>query len=340
MYHPSALLRRAAHHLEVHRLRLHRHAGVAPGEAHLGGLAEVLLQVGDGDLRLGAHHRALHVGQPLQQLVGGAVQVGLRHALVDPLLGHVHHHIFIIGTRGEALVVGVGHVLRGAHLWERAALLPRRAADGRAVLVGLHAVDVGHAAVQVLAARGEGLPGEHGLAVKLPILCHQAAGLRSIGKDVGQLVGRLAEPVVVAVGVLQHVGGPHLEVQPCELLVLGGDFYLVFRLVALALQALLLHGVLLGLAAGGGDGIGEGEVVESLVPAVVGELRGDVALGQRRRGERDLVHGRALVLVAGDVHRLVVVVGGGVAQVGALQVHRIVATGHAVVLVVVEVVFE
>ena len=97
----------------------------------------------------------------MNQLVGRAIQVRtLDEIVVHPCLGHIEHHIFIIGI-GLYLLVGVAFILHVPNQVEGAALAPRLSRQGFTILIGLHSIYIRSAFLDdVSAARGEGIPHE------------------------------------------------------------------------------------------------------------------------------------------------------------------------------------
>ena len=268
---------------------------------HLGGFAQVLVQVVDVHLRLGAHHARLAVSQHLQQRVVGVVQLSAEGCL--PCCRHVDHHVLVeaVGLQVLLVMVGVAHGGVAAYGLERASAAPGLSAHGCAVAVGLYAVDVGLAVRVVVvgaAIRGEGRPHEVHLAVELLILGAEARGHGHRGQVVLVVVGlgALVEVLVVLHG-LQGVGGHHLRVEAAEVAHGGGDVYVVGGARCLAVVLIRLH-QLLAVAAG----VGEREVVPGLV--LLGVLHVAVVRivhGHRRYFELQLLRVGALQLPAGHV---------------------------------------
>ena len=245
----------------------------------------------DGHLRLGVDDVRTAAAQLIEQLVGGAGQVGDADelAFVSPRLRHVDNHVAVVSVHLRVAVdVGQrGLVADGTQL---GAAAPRLSAHGLALLVGLDAIDV-RLRVGVILSGGHariGVTHQLNLVLKLPEL-HLDVGRHRHGEKQVRLVVSLAVlPVVVAVVAVQAFGGLDLHVHRLEVAHRGGYLDVVFRAVG---GAVLPDGaaerVLLGLRAAVIEMVVHGDDVFAGVLADVLQILAYV-VGHGRGGEGEL----------------------------------------------------
>ena len=156
----------------------------------------------------------------VQQILVRIIERRLADAVANPGFRHVEHHVFVVGALLHALVA-IALRLVGAGIVVAAALAPRPV-ERFTVFVGFHAVDVGRTLQDVAAACRIGVPRQVGGLVKLPVLSHEAVGVRHYLEDVVFTITLLVFPIVVA-AIAQSVGSRYEHVNPLGVACLGGD---------------------------------------------------------------------------------------------------------------------